>query len=313
MMNKMLGDILVTGSSGFIGSAVAQRLCELQYSVIGVDTHQSVRNSPTTNFKHVNGSISDQKFVENLFDNYDFHTVINLAARGNVRSTFNSPYQCLDSNVIGFLNILESCNNHQVDHLIYASSSSVYGLNSKPPFEITDDSNYPKNLYAASKKSNELMAHTYSHLYGLRTTGLRFFSVYGPWGRSDMAPMVFADNIVQRKPLKIFNDGNHKRDFTYIDDIVNAVILTVESPILEKYKIYNVGSGKSTSLLYFIELLESEFGIEAKKNLCALQDCDMIETMADILMISEDLGYSPKVSIEEGVHRFVQWYKEFKL
>ena len=243
--------------------------------------------------------------------------VCNLAAQAGVRYSLENPEAYIDSNVVGFLNILECCRHYNVKHLVYASSSSVYGLNTKIPFETSDNVDHPISLYAATKKSNELMAHTYSHLYGFPTTGLRFFTVYGPWGRPDMAMFLFTEAMIKGKPIKVFNRGNMERDFTYIDDIVEGVVRIIEKSTTERiaskelYKLYNIGNNKSVKLLDFIEAIEQSLGLTAKKELLPMQPGDVVTTWANVDDLMRDYDYSPNTPIKKGVDSFVAWYKKF--
>jgi UDP-glucuronate 4-epimerase len=253
--------------------------------------------------------------------------VVNLAAQAGVRYSLKNPHAYVQSNLVGFVNILEACRHHQVEHLVYASSSSVYGANRKLPFAVEDAVDHPVSLYAASKKANELMAHTYSHLYGLPTTGLRFFTVYGPWGRPDMSPMLFAERIMRGEPIDVFNHGNHSRDFTYVDDIVEGVIRTLDhiaepDPNYDAtqpkpgtsnapYRLYNIGNDQPVQLMRFIELMEKNLGRTVEKRLLPMQPGDVPDTWADVSALRRDVGYAPSTSIEEGVAKFVQWYREY--
>ncbi|MDG2274580.1 MAG: NAD-dependent epimerase/dehydratase family protein, partial [Flavobacteriaceae bacterium] len=255
----------------------------------------------------------DHESIDNLFKQEQFEVVCNLAAQAGVRYSIENPKAYIDSNISGFLNILEGCRNHKVKHLVYASSSSVYGENKKVPFETTDTVDHPISLYAATKKSNELMAHTYGHLYNFKTTGLRFFTVYGPWGRPDMAYYLFAEAISNNKPIKVFNNGKMERDFTYIDDIVNGVAKIIEKNIdtREHYKIYNIGNNKTQSLQDFIISIEAATGKEAIKEMYPMQAGDVPKTFADISEIIKDFGYKPNTSINKGLKEFIRWYKNY--
>jgi UDP-glucuronate 4-epimerase len=275
------------------------------------DRLKMVMNHPR--FQFVKGSIENMELLENLFCWYDFDTVVNLAAQPGVRYSLENPHKYIQSNVVGFANILECCKKHKIPHLIYASSSSVYGNNKKIPFSVTDRVDNPISLYAATKKANELMAYTYSHLYNLPTTGLRFFTVYGPWGRPDMALFKFANAIVKQQPIEIYNYGNMKRDFTFIDDITESILRLInkgpspESP----YKIYNIGNNQPVQLNDFIQVLEKHLRKKAIKKLLPIQPGDVPETFADIDELVKDIDYKPQVSIEEGIEKFVEWFKNY--
>jgi UDP-glucuronate 4-epimerase len=278
-------------------------------------------------FKFIQLDIADSTAVEELFAHEKLQRVMHLAAQAGVRYSITNPRAYVDSNIVGFINVLEACRHNAVEHLAYASSSSVYGANTKMPFSVHDPVDHPVSLYAASKKANELMAHTYSHLYRLPTTGLRFFTVYGPWGRPDMSPIMFARNIIEGKPIDVFNYGNHSRDFTYIDDIVEGVIRVIDQPAqansgwssenpdpatsFAPYRLYNIGSNNPVHLLAFIEMLEKCLGKQAIKNLLPMQPGDVPDTCADISELERDLGYRPATSLEDGVRKFVEWYGEF--
>jgi len=330
--------ILVTGAAGFIGSSLAIRLLERGDEVVGIDNLNDYydvnlklarleRLRDYSKFKFLKLEISDKAAMEALFIIEKFQRVMHLAAQAGVRYSITNPHAYIDSNIIGFMNILEGCRHNEVEHLAYASSSSVYGANTNMPFSIHDNVDHPVSLYAASKKANELMAHTYSHLYKLPTTGLRFFTVYGPWGRPDMSLFMFTRNILEGKPIDVFNYGNHRRDFTYVDDIVEGVIRVIDKPALANtnwvsenpdpgtslapYRIYNIGNNNPVKLLTFIETLEKCLGIEAKKNLLPLQPGDVPDTYADVSDLVSDLGYKPGTLLETGIGNFVEWYKNF--
>lgn len=330
--------ILVTGAAGFIGSALSLKLLERGDEVVGIDNLNDYydvnlklarleRLQSYERFKFIKLEIADRKAVEDLFVQEKFQKVMHLAAQAGVRYSITHPHAYIDSNIVGFINILEGCRNNAVEHLAYASSSSVYGANTKMPFSIHDNVDHPVSLYAASKKANELMAHTYSHLYQLPTTGLRFFTVYGPWGRPDMSPFLFARNILEGKPIDVFNYGNHRRDFTYIDDIVEGIIRVIDQPAQPNpdwssnnpdpatsqapYRIYNIGNNTPVHLLTFIETLEKYLGKEAIKNLLPMQQGDVPDTYADISELVHDLGYKPATLLDEGIKNFVDWYKDF--
>ncbi|HET6553089.1 MAG TPA: NAD-dependent epimerase [Dyella sp.] len=330
--------ILVTGTAGFIGSALAERLLARGDEVQGIDNHNDyydpalkearlARFAAHPNYTHLRADLADAEAVNRVFASFEPQRVVNLAAQAGVRYSLKDPQAYVQSNLVGFVNILEACRHGKIEHLVYASSSSVYGANRKMPFAIEDAVDHPVSLYAASKKANELMAHTYSHLYGLPTTGLRFFTVYGPWGRPDMSPMLFADRISRGEPIDVFNYGNHSRDFTYIDDIVEGVIRTLDHVALPDpaydalhpspgtssapYRVYNIGNDQPVQLLRFIELMEQQLGREVEKRLLPMQPGDVPDTWADVSALRRDVGYAPGTSIEEGVARFVAWYREY--
>ncbi len=331
--------ILVTGSAGFIGNHVALKLLNQGHEVIGVDnlsdyyrvslkSDRVKRLLSNNNYKDYTFDLNDQSKLDQIFKTHHPNKIIHLAAQAGVRHSINAPRDYIDSNLSGFLNILEVCRNFDIEHLVYASTSSVYGANTKMPFYEKDNTNHPKSLYAATKKANELMAHSYSHLFNFPVTGLRFFTVYGPWGRPDMAPMLFANAIIQNKPIQIYNNGNMKRDFTYIDDIVEGVVscLNKEPSInldwdsnqpesttsgIAASRIYNIGNGVPIELNKFIKILENELGKKAIKYYLPLQPGDMQETWANIGELGQSTGYMPKTSIEEGIKNFVAWYQEY--
>ena len=328
---------LVTGVAGFIGSAITERLTAQGHQVIGIDNLNDyydvnlklarLKRIEHVNFEFIKLDLADREGIAELFKEQQFDRVINLAAQAGVRYSIDNPLAYADSNLVGFVNILEGCRHNKVKHLIYASSSSVYGLNAKTPFETSDSVDHPISLYAASKKANELMAHTYSHLYNLPTTGLRFFTVYGPWGRPDMALFKFTNKIMNGNEIDIYNNGDMQRDFTYIDDIVEGIIRiqdvvpakqpewTVETGSAADssapYRIYNIGNGKSEKLMDYIEALEDSLGIEAKKNFMPMQPGDVYKTYADTNGLFEATGYKPETPIKQGVANFVQWYRDF--
>ncbi|HIF9309763.1 TPA: NAD-dependent epimerase [Photobacterium damselae] len=328
---------LVTGAAGFIGSAVTERLCALGHQVVGVDNlndyydvslkQARLQRAAHPLFTFIELDLADREGVAQLFADQQFDKVIHLAAQAGVRYSIDNPLAYADSNLVGHLTILEGCRHHKVKHLVYASSSSVYGLNHKTPFNTSDSVDHPISLYAATKKSNELMAHTYSHLYGVPTTGLRFFTVYGPWGRPDMALFKFTNAIMEGKEIDVYNHGDMRRDFTYIDDIVEGVMRiqdvipepnpdwTVEtgSPATSSapYRVYNIGHGSPVKLMDYIEALEEALGIEAKKNFMDMQPGDVYMTYADTEDLFNATGYKPEVKVKEGVKAFVDWYRSY--
>jgi len=330
--------ILVTGAAGFIGAHLVQRLTAAGAEVVGVDNltdyydpqlkkDRLVQLAAGERFHHLHLNIADRAAVEKLFQNHRFDAVVNLAAQPGVRYSLINPHSYVDTNIVGFVNLLEGCRHSGVKHFVYASSSSVYGANTKHPYSVHDNVDHPVSLYAASKKSNELMAHTYSHLFALPTTGLRFFTVYGPWGRPDMAPVLFASAILAGEPISVFNNGNMERDFTYIDDIVEGVVRVIgkiPEPNPEwsgdhpdpassycPYRLYNIGNNQKEKLLRFIEILEEALGKKAIKNFLPMQPGDVRVTYADVDELIRDFDYKPATSLEEGVRRFVVWYKDY--
>ncbi|RUL73976.1 NAD-dependent epimerase [Dyella choica] len=330
--------VLVTGSAGFIGAALTERLLARGDQVQGIDNHNDyydpalkearlARFAGHPNYTHARGDVADAVALNRLFRDFQPERVANLAAQAGVRYSLKNPQAYVQSNLVGFVNILEACRHNQVEHLVYASSSSVYGANRKLPFAVEDAVDHPVSLYAASKKANELMAHTYSHLYDLPTTGLRFFTVYGPWGRPDMSPILFADRITRGEPIDVFNHGNHSRDFTFVDDIVEGVIRTLDrvaQPDLNydatqpnpgassaPYRLYNIGNDQPVPLMRFIELMEHNLGRTVEKRLLPMQPGDVPDTWADVSALRRDVGYAPSTSIEEGVAKFVKWYREY--
>ena len=330
--------VLVTGAAGFIGSHLSERLLARGDEVLGYDNLNAyydpalkearlARLLPQAGFGFVRASLEDRAALEAAFDDFKPQRVVNLAAQAGVRYSLENPHAYIDSNIVGFLNILEACRHRGIEHLVYASSSSVYGANRKLPFAVEDSVDHPVSLYAASKKANELMAHTYSHLFGLPTTGLRFFTVYGPWGRPDMALFLFTRRILAGEPIDVFNHGHHTRDFTYIDDIVEGVIRTLDrvpgpdpayDPLaptpassLAPYRVYNIGNHQPVQLLRYIEVLEDCLGRKAEKRLLPMQPGDVPDTEADVEALRRDTGYSPATPIETGVRRFVEWYRAF--
>jgi len=330
--------ILVTGAAGFIGAALCMRLLERGDEIVGIDNLNDYydvglklarldRLRDYERFRFVKLDIADRDAITAFFAAEKFQRVAHLAAQAGVRYSLSHPHAYVDSNLVGFVNILEGCRHNTIEHLVYASSSSVYGANTHMPFSIHDNVDHPVSLYAASKKANELMAHTYSHLYQLPTTGLRFFTVYGPWGRPDMSPFLFARNILEGKPIDVFNYGNHRRDFTYIDDIIEGVLRVIDKPAEANaawtgenpdpgtsrapYRLYNIGNNNPVHLLTFIETLESCLNKQAIKNLLPMQPGDVPDTYADVSDLVSDLGYQPATSLEDGIKRFVEWYKDF--
>jgi UDP-glucuronate 4-epimerase len=330
--------ILVTGSAGFIGSMLSLKLLDRGNEVIGVDNHNDYYDPKIkearleklekySSYKHYRVDLSDQKNLEDVFKDNKPQKVVNLAAQAGVRYSIKNPLAYINSNIVGFAHILENCRQNKVEHLVYASTSSVYGANTKIPFSEHDSVNHPLSVYAASKKSNELMAHAYSHLYQLPTTGLRFFTVYGPWGRPDMALFKFTKAILEEKPIDVFNHGKHTRDFTFIDDIVEGVIKTLDNTATTNVNwksdlpdsasskapwcIYNIGNNKPVKLMDYIEALEIILGKKAKINFLALQQGDVLDTHANIDDIKKKFSYEPTTSIIDGITKFVKWYKYY--
>jgi UDP-glucuronate 4-epimerase len=330
--------ILVTGAAGFIGSHTCKRLLEQGHDVVGLDNlndYYSVHLkrdrlthlTPNPEFRFAQQALEDLPAMEQLFASTDFDCVINLAAQAGVRYSLENPHAYINANISGFTNILECCRHAQTPQLIYASSSSVYGLNTSMPFSVKDNVDHPVSLYAATKKSNELMAHTYSHLYGLPTTGLRFFTVYGPWGRPDMALFLFTRAILADEPIKVFNEGRMRRDFTYIDDIVEGIVRLVTKPATGNaswdpaapdpatsnapYRLFNIGNNQPVKLLDFIAAIEKALGKKAKKELLPLQPGDVPATYADIDALTEFVDYRPSTPIETGISLFVEWYRDY--
>ena len=345
--------ILVTGTAGFIGYHLAKKLLNRGDEVVGLDNindyydvnlkyarlnelgiskeeiieNKLIFSKTYPKHKFVKMDLADTNSIYNLFETEKFDAVCNLAAQAGVRYSIENPHAYIDSNIKGFMNILESCRHNGVKNLSYASSSSVYGLNKSQPFKTSDHADHPISLYAATKKSNEMMAHTYSHLYNISTTGLRFFTVYGPYGRPDMAPMLFADAILNDREIKVFNHGNMSRDFTYVADIVDGIIKVIDNPAKSSsffdaknlnpdissapYRIYNIGNNSPVQLLDFIETLEKAIGIEAKKNFLPMQAGDVVSTYADVSDLIEDFDYKPDTKLDDGIKEFVKWYKDF--
>jgi UDP-glucuronate 4-epimerase len=314
--------ILVTGAAGFIGSTLSLRLLERGDEIIGVDnlndycelhlkTARLARLTPFKNFKFFQADIADRVAMESLFMAEKIDRVVHLAAQAGVGYSKTNPHIYVESNIVGFLNILEGCRQHQIEHLIYASSSSVYGANTKLPFSTDDRTDNPVSLYAATKKANEIMAHSYSHLYNFATTGLRFFTVYGEWGRPDMSPFIFTRQILAGQPINLFNYGNHQRDFTYIADIVESLVRIIDKPAKSNYQLYNIGNSSPVQLLTFVETLEKHLGKTAHKNLLPMQAGDVQDTFADVCDLVRDFDYSPNTPLDLGIERFVNWYKSF--
>ena len=345
--------ILVTGTAGFIGYHLAKKLLDRGDEIVGLDNindyydvnlkyarlnelginkkeledNKLVQSKTFDKHKFVKMNLSDSDSIYKLFEEEKFDAVCNLAAQAGVRYSIENPHAYIDSNVKGFMNILEACRHNDVSNLSYASSSSVYGLNKSQPFKTEDHTDHPVSLYAATKKSNEMMAHTYSHLYNISTTGLRFFTVYGPWGRPDMAPMLFADAILNDRAIKVFNHGNMSRDFTYVGDIVDGIIKVIDNPSKANenfdtqtpnpsissapYRIYNIGNNAPVSLLDFIKTIETSIGTEAKKNFMDMQDGDVVSTYADTNDLIKDFDYKPDTDLSEGIGEFIKWYKSF--
>lgn len=348
-----MAKILITGSAGFIGFHLAKRLIERGDEVVGLDCINDyydvnlkygrleqtgiakddieygkfVISSKFKNYKFIKLKLEDREAILEIFQKEKFDKVCNLAAQAGVRYSIQNPFAYIDSNIVGFINILEGCRQNSIKHLAYASSSSVYGLNETMPFSTHHNVDHPISLYAASKKSNELMAHTYSYLYGLPTTGLRFFTVYGPWGRPDMALFLFTKAILEGKPIDVYNNGNMQRDFTYVDDIVEGILRVIDNPCVgdrewtgidpdpssskAPYKIYNIGNSNPVKLLDFIDAIEESLGIKAIKNLLPLQSGDVPATWADVDDLANDLDYKPSTKVREGINRFVDWYRGY--
>jgi len=345
--------ILITGTAGFIGYHLAERLISEGYDVVGLDNindyydigvkfgrlersgiynsspeyNKLYQSSKFKNYKFVKLNLEDKENISNLFKKEKFDAVCNLAAQAGVRYSLTNPDAYINSNIIGFTNILEACRHNDVKNLVYASSSSVYGMNEEYPFSIHHNVDHPVSLYAASKKSNELMAHCYSHLYRIPTTGLRFFTVYGPWGRPDMALFLFTKAIIEGRQIDVFNNGQMRRDFTYIDDIVEGIVRVIKKPAepnpkwtgkqpdpgtsVAPYRIYNIGSNKPVLLMDFIHTIESYLGIEAKKNMLPLQPGDVPASHADVTDLMKDMGYKPETTIRDGIRKFLEWYIDF--
>jgi UDP-glucuronate 4-epimerase len=330
--------VLVTGTAGFIGAETALQLLQRGDEVIGIDNvndYYSVelkrdrlaRLTQHRHYDHNEFDLADAAAVAEVFKAARIDRVVHLAAQAGVRYSLENPFAYTSSNVDGFMSVLEACRHHEVEHLVFASSSSVYGSNTRMPFSVHDNVDHPVSLYAATKKANEVMAHTYSHLYGLPTTGLRFFTVYGPWGRPDMSPFLFADRIFRGEPIDVFNHGRHQRDFTFVADIVEGILRTLDhaaqpnpdwdsdapDPASSRapYRLYNIGNGRPVELLSYIRLIEKAAGRTAKLNMLPLQPGDVIATWADVSDLEHAVGYRPRVQIEEGVERFVKWYRDY--
>ena len=329
---------LVTGAAGFIGFHLSKYLLERGDNVVGLDNLNDYYDvnlkksrlailESMSGFSFVKLNIADRSGIAELFYREKFNKVVNLAAQAGVRYSITNPYSYVDSNIVGFIHVLEGCRHNGVDHLVYASSSSVYGANNKMPFSVHHNVDHPMSLYAASKKANELMAHTYSSLYKLPTTGLRFFTVYGPWGRPDMALFLFTKNILEDKPIDVFNYGKHRRDFTYIDDIVEGVVRVLDqipepntnwdgmapdsATSYAPYRLYNIGNNQPVDLSHYIEVIEKKLGKTAKKNFLPLQPGDVPDTYADVADLVKDVGFKPQTTVEEGISLFIDWYREY--
>ncbi len=329
---------LVTGAAGFIGMHVAMALLERGEMVVGIDNLNDyydvglkkarlnrLKKHKLFNFENID--IEDNEAISGIFSRQKLTGVVHLAAQAGVRYSIENPRAYIDSNIIGFLNILEACRDNSISHLVFASSSSVYGANTNMPFSVSQSVDHPQSLYAATKKSNELMAHTYAHLYGIPVTGLRFFTVYGPWGRPDMSLMLFARKIVAEEPIDIFNHGQHMRDFTYIDDICEGVIKILDRPATPNpdwsgdapdpassnapYRLYNIGNNQPVELMYYIECIEKALGRKAKKNFMPLQPGDVPKTYANIDALAHDIGFRPQTKIEDGIASFIDWFKHY--
>lgn len=330
--------ILITGTAGFIGFHLSKKLLDDGHKVVGIDNLNNYYDvklkedrlailKKHSNFKFEKVSLEDREGINKVFEGYKPTHVVNLAAQAGVRYSLQNPHAYIDSNIVGFVNLLEACRYNEVKHLIFASSSSVYGANTKMPFSVHDNVDHPVSLYAATKKANELMAHTYSHLYGIPTTGLRFFTVYGPWGRPDMALFIFTKSIIEGKPIKVFNYGKMKRDFTYIDDIIEGVVRLIDKipepnpnwsgdkpdpgTSYAPYRLYNIGNNQPVELMRFIETIERALGKEAVKEFLPLQAGDVPQTYADVDDLMRDVGFKPSTTIEEGIAKFVEWYKDY--
>jgi len=330
--------VLITGTAGFIGSTLSHKLLARGDEVIGIDNLNDYydvnlkkarleRLTSHPSFTDVRADLEDKAAIDKVFAEHKPDRVVNLAAQAGVRYSLENPHAYIDANIVGFINILENCRHHDVGHLVYASSSSVYGAHTNMPFSIHDHVDHPVSLYAATKKSNELMAHTYSHLFNLPVTGLRFFTVYGPWGRPDMALFMFTRKILAGEPIDVFNYGNHRRDFTFIEDIVEGVTRTLDNVAAPNtdwdpakpdsatssapYRVYNIGNNSPVDLVRYIEVLEDKLGKKAIRNLLPLQPGDVPDTYADVSDLMNDVNYKPETTIEEGIGRFVDWYRDY--
>ena len=333
--------ILITGTAGFIGYHLAKKLLQQGNTVIGIDNindyydvnlkyarlaetgisrdaeqwHTPVKSDKYPNYTFIRMNLENQAEINRLFATEKFDTVCNLAAQAGVRYSIENPHAYINSNIVGFMNILEACRNNNIQHLVYASSSSVYGNSDKMPLSVDDTVDNPISLYAATKKSNELMAHTYSHLFNLPTTGLRFFTVYGPWGRPDMAPILFANAITKGEPIKVFNNGNLERDFTYIDDIIEGIVRIFDNSKNKitntPYSIYNIGNGTPEKLMDFIETIESAIDKKGHKRMLPMQPGDVYKTFADVTALKRDFGYAPNTTLKQGISEFIKWYKTY--
>jgi len=330
--------VLVTGAAGFIGSALSIALLERGNEVVGIDNHNDyydpalklarlARHEGHERYTHIKMDIEDGQAVSQLFKDYHFDGVVNLAAQAGVRYSIKNPLAYINTNIVGFAHILEGCRHNDIRHLVYASSSSVYGSNTNMPFSIHDNVDHPLSLYAATKKANELMAHTYSHLYDLPTTGLRFFTVYGPWGRPDMALFKFTKAILEGEKISVFNYGKHRRDFTYIDDIVEGIVRILDKPAesnpqwsgdfpdsgtsQDPWRVYNIGNNEPVELMDYISAIENALGMEAQKDFLPLQPGDVPDTYADVDDLVKDIGYKPSMSVQQGIKKFVHWYREY--
>ena len=337
-MNKDIKKIIVTGSAGFIGFSLCVKLLERGDNIIGIDNHNNyydpeLKNkrleklTKYSNYHHYKVDLINKNNLDKIFNDHKPNKVVNLAAQAGVRYSMENPLAYINSNILGFANILENCRNHDVEHLVYASTSSVYGANTKMPFSEHHSVNHPLSVYAASKKSNELMAHAYSHLYQLPTTGLRFFTVYGPWGRPDMALFKFTKAILEGKKIQVFNYGHHRRDWTYIDDIVSGIIKVLDRPAFGNaswsglnpdpgsskapWRVYNIGNNTPTELLDFISSIEEFLGLTADKELLPLQDGDVPDTFADVTNLRDEFNFSPSTPLNDGISKFLTWYREY--
>jgi len=329
--------VLVTGAIGFIGYHLCEKLIKEGYDVLGLDNINSYydirlklaklpilgitttevidnkiyQSQKYSNFRFVKADIVDRPYIENSLNTEKFHIIVNLAAQAGVQYSIENPHTYIENNITGFINLLDAAKNNKVEHFVYASSSSVYGNRDDIPFKETDRVDNPISLYAASKKANELIAHTYSHLYGLKTTGLRFFTVYGPWGRPDMAPFIFTKNIIQKNPINVFNNGNMERDFTYVEDIINGIMLIINGHNKYSYKIYNIGNSSPVKLNDFIKTIEEAIGTKVKIHYRPMRVGDVIKTYADTSSLTNDYSYKPATSMEEGIRKFVDWYIKY--